>query len=131
MPEETTRFVPVPDADALDDWLPRAGLALLFLHDPGCPISLRAYWEVAQVGDEVALIDVRAAPALAGEVERRTGVRHESPQAIALRDGRPVWTASHGGVTARAIARATGTAEDGPAAPDAVRGRWLGVIPRS
>ena len=107
-PTTATRFVPVPDVATLEGWLSRAGVVLLFLHDPNCPISVRAYFEVASLGDEVALLDVRAVPALAGEVERRTGVRHESPQIIVLRDGRPTWSASHYGVTARAVAAAVG-----------------------
>ena len=105
-PEAATRFVPVADPDALDDWLPRAGLALLFLHDPGCFISRWAYREVERAGGEAALIDVRANPGMAGEVERRTGVGHESPQAILLKDGRVLWSASHSWVTASAITQA-------------------------
>ena len=77
-----TDFVPVADADALDEWLSRSGVALLFLHDPSCPTSRRACWEVSEVGDEVALLDVRAHPGLGREVERRTMLRHESPQLI-------------------------------------------------
>ena len=105
-PEAATRFVPVADADGLDDWLPRPGLALLFLHDPRCFVSRRAYGQVGQISGEVALIDVRAHPGMADEVERRTGVGHESPQAILLDDGRAVWSASHAGVTAAAITAA-------------------------
>ena len=101
-----TDFVDVPDADALDGWLPRSGVALLFLHDPGCPTSRRASWEVGEVGGEVALLDVRAHPELAGEVERRTGVRHESPQVIVLVGGRVFWHGSHRRVTAKAVRRA-------------------------
>ena len=59
-----------------------------------------------QVGGEAALIDVRAHPGMAEEVERRTGVGHESPQAILLSDGRAVWSAAHAHVTAAAIAEA-------------------------
>ena len=107
-----TDFVPVPDAGALDAWLPRAGVALLFLHDPKCGISRRAYREVARVGGAAALLDVRTVPALAGEVERRTGVRHESPQAIVLRGGRVVWSASHFAITEAAVAQAIAAAHD-------------------
>ena len=101
-----TAFVPVPAADALDGWLPRPGVAVLFLHDPGCPSSRRASWEVGEVGGEVALLDARAHPGLAGEVELRTGVRHESPQVIVLVDGRVAWHASHHRVTAKAVRQA-------------------------
>ena len=101
-----TAFAPISDADDLARWLRRPGLGLLLLHDPGCPISTYAYWEVAQIGGEAALADVRAAPALAAAVERRTGLRHESPQAIVVRDGRPIWSASHFGVTSEAVSEA-------------------------
>jgi bacillithiol system protein YtxJ len=43
---------------------------------------------------------------LAREVERATGVRHESPQAILVHDGRVVWNASHGAITRRSLAEA-------------------------
>jgi bacillithiol system protein YtxJ len=112
-----TRFVPVPDTARLDAWLARADPAVLFLHDPGCPISRRAYREMAGVGGEAALLDVRANPALADEVERRTGVRHESPQAIVLADGRAVWSASHGGVTELAVRTATASGDAGNGEP--------------
>lgn len=108
-PTETTgrtAFAPISDADALARWFRRPGVGVLLLHDPGCPISTCAYREVAQIGGEVALADVRAAPALADEVERRTGLRHESPQAIVLRDGRAVWSAAHFAVTSDAIVAA-------------------------
>lgn len=40
-----TRFVPVADPAALDDLLApeRDGPTLLFLHDPGCPVSAAAH----------------------------------------------------------------------------------------
>lgn len=101
-----THFVPVPDVDALNRWIPRAGLVLLFLHDPGCGTSRAAYKEVARLGGEVALVDVRRARDVSAEIQARTGVRHESPQVIALRDGRPAWAASHRATTVGAIAGA-------------------------
>ena len=54
----------------------------------------------------MALLDVRGNSALAREVERRAGVRHESPQLIVLVDGRVAWHASHGRVTAKAVREA-------------------------
>jgi bacillithiol system protein YtxJ len=96
------------DAGELETVLDRQGPTLLFLHDPGCPISLIAHYEVAAVDGEVALIDVRSSPALSREVEQRTGIKHESPQAIVLREGQAVWSASHFGVTAEEIEAALG-----------------------
>jgi bacillithiol system protein YtxJ len=53
----------------------------------------------------VFVIDVLAQRDLSDHVAARAGIRHESPQAIVLRRGSPVWSASHRGVTAAAIAQ--------------------------
>jgi len=75
----------------------------LFLHDPGCPISRAAYRQMARLGDEIPLVDVRRAHGLSRVVEERSGVRHESPQVIVLRQGRAVWSASHYAITTQAV----------------------------
>ncbi len=41
----------------------------------------------------------------------RTGIKHESPQVIVLRNGRPVYAASHWDITGEEVARAAGAAE--------------------
>ncbi|CAA9534562.1 MAG: hypothetical protein AVDCRST_MAG73-1256 [uncultured Thermomicrobiales bacterium] len=109
-------FTPVADGDALDALWERSGAepVVLFKHDPFCSISLVAYQEVANLGRDVAVVDVARAKALAKDVAKRTGVRHESPQVIVLRDGAAAWDASHWDITANAIADALA---DGPATP--------------
>ena len=104
----TTRFTPVADHAALDRLLTTAGTAVLFLHDEGCPTSHRAHGEMTRLGGEVALIDVRRQRHLTRAIAGLTGVRHESPQVIVLRDGRAAWAASHRAITAEAVARAVG-----------------------
>lgn len=104
-------FVPIEDEASLAPWLARPGPALVLLHDPYCPISAAAYREVARLPGPVALIDVAAAPELSDAVEARTGIRHESPQIILLRDGEPVWSASHYRVTESGIVEAVATTE--------------------
>ncbi len=106
--ERTTQFVPVPDVATLKPWLSGPGQSILFLHDPNCPTSLRAYAEPAKIGGEIALIDVRHTRAVSGQIEARTGVRHESPQVIVLEDGRVVWLASHRAITTAAVVCASG-----------------------
>ncbi len=54
----------------------------------------------------MALVDVRRHHALGQAVARRTGVRHESPQILVLVDGQVAWHASHGRITAVAVAEA-------------------------
>ena len=85
---------------------------LLFKHSLYCGISCEAYDalqdHVAQ-GPATAsykLITVQSHRAVSDRAAARLGVRHETPQAILLKDGRPIWTASHFRVTAEALSRA-------------------------
>ena len=104
-------FLPVPDVTALEALFAQSHEApvLLFNHDRGCDGSRRAYKELRAVDRDhgaIGLIDVRVARAVTAELARRTGVRRESPQVLLLRDGQAAWSASHGAVTAEAVARA-------------------------
>ena len=110
--KQAARFVPVTDAAALDELFARSDDApvLLFKHSTTCPISAHAYREMSRLdagaAGEVALVVVQTARPLSNEIAERTGVRHESPQAIVLRAGKPVWTASHYDITAAAVEQA-------------------------
>ena len=79
---------------------------MVFKHSTTCPISAAAYQEMAQFDGEVALVEVQSARALSREIENRTGLAHESPQVIILRNGKVVWSASHWKVKADAVAEA-------------------------
>lgn len=76
---------------------------LLFKHSLTCPVSSRAHGELttfveSRSGDdgvEFALIEVQNARPVSNAVAERTGVRHESPQALLLRNGEVHWHASH------------------------------------
>jgi len=106
--EQRTRFIPVADADALNELfeLSKSKAVVLFKHSTTCPISTAAYQEMSEYGGEVSLLIVQRSRELARDVESRTGVRHESPQAIVLRHGRAVWNASHWKVRAAAVEQA-------------------------
>ena len=79
---------------------------IVFKHSTTCPISGAAYKEMAEIESPVALVVVQKARDVSQQVEARTGIRHESPQAIILRDGQAVWSASHWNITTDAVARA-------------------------
>jgi len=89
--------------------------SILFLHDRGCPISLWAYQQVAQVDAQITLVDVGRAHDVSRAIEDRTGLRHASPQVIVLHDGVVVWSASHGAITTAALAHAVGQQDPGAA----------------
>jgi len=79
---------------------------VVFKHSLTCPVSAEAYEQMIEFGQEVALIEVQTSRELSREIERRTGITHESPQVILLRNGEVVWTASHFDVKADAITKA-------------------------
>ncbi len=79
---------------------------ILFKHSLTCPISSAAYNEMSRLTTDVALVVVQRAREVSNEVEMRTGIRHESPQAIILRNGEAVWNASHWRITSDAVEQA-------------------------
>ncbi len=109
-PEE--HFVPVTDRAKLDRLFAESAEqpVVLFKHDFACPISANAYRELAAVPGEVSLIDVERQKGLADEVVSRTGIEHQSPQVIVLRNGRPVHSASHWDITGEEVTRVVGAA---------------------
>lgn len=102
------RFTKIVDAEALEDALARSNSApvVLFKHSTTCPISSAAYEQMSKVTKDVALVVVQRARDVSNEIESRTGIRHESPQAIVVRNGQAVWSASHFDITAKAVEKA-------------------------
>ncbi len=98
---------PVRDAEELakafeEPW------ALVFKHSTRCPVSTAAHREVAEFrrrnpAAAVYVVHVVEQRDLSRSIAERTGVRHESPQAIVLAGGAVVWTDSHEGVTSDAL----------------------------
>jgi bacillithiol system protein YtxJ len=102
------QFTSVTSTEALEHLLTQShdGPVVLFKHSTTCPISSAAYKQMSHLEADVALIVVQSARDVSREIEARTGVEHESPQALVLRNGAVVWSASHWDVTADAVARA-------------------------
>lgn len=103
-----TNFSPVSDAAALEELFARSHNepVLLFKHSNACPISARAYRQMEEVKTPVSIVVVQKSRDLSQQVAERTGVRHETPQALVLRNGRVVWNASHFDITADVVEQA-------------------------
>jgi bacillithiol system protein YtxJ len=92
--------------DALGD-----GPAVIYKHSNRCGTCFRALKEVRNFAGEhpdvpVYLIDVNRDRPLSNQVSEHFSVRHESPQALVVSEGRSVWDGSHLDVTAGALERA-------------------------
>lgn len=101
-------FMTITDPAAIDRVVAqsRQGPVILFKHDFACSISAMAYRELSRLPNDVLLIDVERAKEVASAVAERTGVEHESPQVLILRDGACVWAASHFDIHADVVAGA-------------------------
>lgn len=88
---------------------------LVFKHSRTCGIScealdeLRVHVERAEADVSYKLITVQSHRRVSDEATARFGIRHETPQAILLRDGRPVWNASHFRITANHLDTVVGS----------------------
>jgi bacillithiol system protein YtxJ len=101
-------FKRVTEREAFDELVERSKQQpiVIFKHSTTCPISAAAYRQMRDFDGEVALVEVQRAGELSREIEEKTGVQHESPQVIVLRNGQVVWDASHFSVKADAVANA-------------------------
>ena len=90
----------------------QVGTALIFKHSATCDISAAAWEEFLDFlrdnNDKPNttplhsyFLVVQTARPVSNEIESRFGIRHESPQAILLQDGKPVWNDSHRRLTTK------------------------------
>src|SRR5687767_10220138 len=68
---------------------------VLFKHSTSCGISSGVVREVSRLAADVNVVVVQTHRDISNSVATRTGIRHESPQAIVLVEGKPVYHASH------------------------------------
>ncbi len=98
----------ITDRTRLEEAL-RAERFLLFKHSNRCPVSTRAqseYEAFVQAHSDVPTgwIDVVDQHEWSLWVAAESGVEHQSPQALWIRDGRVAWSASHFKITQAALA---------------------------
>lgn len=98
-------FISIEDNTALDRFLAEAnGAAVVIMkHSNTCGVSSRAYGEMSSFQGPVGLITVQNAREVSTEIERRTGIPHETPQVLILRNNEVVFNASHFQVKAEIV----------------------------
>ena len=101
-------FVELRDKDSLDRFLAQSNgaPAIIFKHSNSCGISAGAYEEMSRLNRQVGLVTVQTARDVSNDIEARTGVAHHTPQVFIIRDGKVMWTASHGRISAASVAAA-------------------------
>jgi bacillithiol system protein YtxJ len=90
----------------------RADAFLLFKHSYRCAISARSFSEYAAFVEsnselKTGWIDVVGDRELSLWVATHTGIEHQSPQALWIKDGTVAWSANHFDITQDSLAAAT------------------------
>ena len=83
-------------------------IAVVYKHSTSCGISFGAMREAEKFEQARPDVVIHAVYVLEDRpvsdyIEERTGIRHESPQILILRQGEVVWHDSHSRITAEAI----------------------------
>lgn len=106
------------EIDEIDQLIQQShdGPVLIFKHSLTCGISTAAFREYeryladnADDGVDHRLIEIQHSRPVSTAVAERTGVRHESPQALLLHGGKVVWHASHSGIHVGSLGEAVST----------------------
>jgi len=93
----SANFIKVESSDVLEELFNKSNEKpiVLFKHSVTCPISFDVYNEVSNVSKDVYLVVVQSARAISNLIAEKTNIRHESPQAFVIKNGAPVYHASH------------------------------------
>jgi bacillithiol system protein YtxJ len=68
---------------------------VIFKHSIRCGVSAHVFENVMELGKEINLVVVQESRAISNEIADRTGHRHHTPQVFVIKDGRPVYHATH------------------------------------
>lgn len=77
----------------------------LLKHSNSCGISSHILSQLDEVEGDIHLLIIQQNRSLSTDVAERTGHRHQSPQAFVIKDGLPVYHATHYGIDAEKIAQ--------------------------
>lgn len=93
----SANFIEVNTTEKLDELFQQSNEnpVMIFKHSTTCPISSGVYQMVSQVDADVYLVVVQRARNVSNYIAEKTGIRHESPQTLVIKDGEPIYHASH------------------------------------
>ena len=86
-----------------------SGNHLIYKHSYSCGVCYFSKNKIESSINDISaratlhFIDVKNARNISDYIAEQTGITHESPQVIVLKNGKPVWHSSHGSITAEGI----------------------------
>lgn len=105
-----------PGSPPWPDLLQAAPILILYKDSLFCISSLFSGFSIRAFSSAnpdlpIFQVDVIGQRDLSSRIAQDLQILHQSPQAIMVAEGRPVWAASHGGITARALEQALANAK--------------------
>ncbi len=99
------KFIEIESAEKLDELFAasRTEPVIIFKHSNTCGISADLYEQVSSMDRTINLVTVQISRGISNEIESRLGIRHQSPQAFVIKDGKAVYHASHYAISPDAI----------------------------
>ena len=96
------RFNEIKNTEELNELFEKSNdqAIVLFKHSTTCPISAGVYQEISNADADINLVIVQRARDVSEAIAKKTGIRHESPQALIIKNGKVVYHAAHYDVTA-------------------------------
>ena len=101
------------ELETLDDLnrVLETGTVVLYKHSTACWISSMTWNHIRRFAKKspevnIGVVRVIEERAISNAIAERFGIRHESPQAILVEDGEPIWHASHLKISAAALLKA-------------------------
>jgi len=94
--------------------VPGPGPVVLYKHSTQCGIcdtaieEVQAFEEQHPAAATIYYLDLLVHRDVSNEIAKKLGIRHESPQAIVLKDGKPVAVLNHRLIRADALGKALG-----------------------
>ena len=109
------KFKSIQTNDALDELFERSynEPVIIFKHSNSCGISSHVMEMVDEVGNEINIVIVQDDRELSNEIADRTGQRHHSPQIFVIKNGKPVYHATHYGIDPQAVEEALADDDNG------------------
>lgn len=101
----------ITTTEAADAVLASTEPAWVCKHSVTCPVSSAGFAQFERYLDDhdnepAALVIIQQSRNVSTHIAEATGVRHESPQVLLVRNHQVLWHVSHGGITAEAMAEA-------------------------
>ena len=93
-------FKPIKSKETLEELFKKSEEqpVVIFKHSNSCGISSHVMEMVDEVGRDVHFVVVQDDRDISNEIAERTGRVHQSPQIFVIRDGKPIYHATHYGI---------------------------------